>query len=326
MKARKSPLQTIKQGMGGLALLPMLSVVAFLVDSSAANVAKAGDVQIISFSVPSDASAGTVVKVFAAAQSTKGNAIYYFWDFGDGTDAIQGASASHIYSAPNTYTVTLTLSAGMSPTTLTGVVIVSASTATLQANLKAKLTFSDAYKSKDVAMNQFDSDSYSITSTISLPAGTTFNSADSIAIEVGEFSFSDALGGATHFNGKTATWILTDRVTNNNNGNSKTVNLGALRLIYSKNTLKIKVTSKTNAGLDNGTQGLFSNILFGDNGAETGSQGIAILLSSATGTSVEAAFNPNYAGKAKDVADNKGVDVGFVTVSGTDNNGVVSTQ
>jgi alpha-galactosidase len=58
--------------------------------------------------VPVSASAGTAVRLTAAAADSPVPAIFYHWDFGDGTEAT-GQSLMHTYTAAGNYTVRLTV-------------------------------------------------------------------------------------------------------------------------------------------------------------------------------------------------------------------------
>ncbi len=64
---------------------------------------------------PADGSshiAGTSISFAATAQDNNNDNLTYWWNFGDGSDNVYGASATHSYSTAGTYTVTLTVSDG----------------------------------------------------------------------------------------------------------------------------------------------------------------------------------------------------------------------
>jgi PKD repeat protein len=58
--------------------------------------------------VPTSVSAGAAVRLTAAARDTAVPAIFYHWNFGDGTFAT-GQSLMHTYTAAGNYTVRLTV-------------------------------------------------------------------------------------------------------------------------------------------------------------------------------------------------------------------------
>lgn len=78
--------------------------------------------------VPSAAVVGATVQFGSSAAAANGQPVTYVWNFGDGTSA-SGANVSHIFGAPQNYTVTLTVTdtlGAVSVATLTEVVFLDA--------------------------------------------------------------------------------------------------------------------------------------------------------------------------------------------------------
>jgi DNA/RNA endonuclease G (NUC1) len=89
------------------------------------------------FSAPASAVVGTPVAVDASAtQNPSGAALTYSWDFGNGTTG-SGVNASVTYAAAGTYTITLTVSDGLTSSSSTRTIVVSpgAMTATIVPNV-----------------------------------------------------------------------------------------------------------------------------------------------------------------------------------------------
>lgn len=57
--------------------------------------------------VPSSATAGKDIRLSASAEDSPVPAIFYHWNFGDGTETTTGADVSHAYTVAGTYSVTL---------------------------------------------------------------------------------------------------------------------------------------------------------------------------------------------------------------------------
>lgn len=88
----------------------------------ALTVGTGNPVPVISFS-PGTPSTGTTVNFSSAGTQTFGGTVVvqYQWDFGDGNTGPNAPSVTHVYGAPGTYTVTLTVTDSAVPTGRVGV-------------------------------------------------------------------------------------------------------------------------------------------------------------------------------------------------------------
>ena len=61
-------------------------------------------------SAPTEGQANQPITFDGSASTPQGGITSYLWDFGDGTEPVEGALVEHTYTAAGTYTVTLTVS------------------------------------------------------------------------------------------------------------------------------------------------------------------------------------------------------------------------
>jgi PKD repeat protein len=64
---------------------------------------------VAAIEAPAEASVGQSVSLSGANSTDDGEIVSYAWDFGDGTDAGEGETVEHVYTAPGEYTITLTV-------------------------------------------------------------------------------------------------------------------------------------------------------------------------------------------------------------------------